>query len=119
MGAVNAGTGDFSGRLNLPTFTTGNYPSGNEGDLIYDTTIGSIFIFNGQSWVPPGFGRKPAASGGDSVQNIGGYQHHFFYGAGTLNVTQVAMHTVMSSVAVAVVLVEDLTVVVQEVLLED
>ena len=64
MGAVNAGTGDFSGRLNLPTYTTGNYPSGNEGDLIYDTTIGSIFVFNGQGWVPPGFGRKAQATGG-------------------------------------------------------
>ena len=83
MGAVNAGTGDFSGRLNLPTFTTGNYPAGNEGDMIYDSTLGSIFIFNGQSWVPPGFGRKPVATGGDSLQNIGGYQHHFFYSSGT------------------------------------
>ena len=87
MGAVNAGTGDFSGRLNLPIFTTGNYPAGNEGDMIYDSTLGSIFIFNGQSWVPPGFGRKPVATGGDSLQNIGGYQHHFFYSSGTLNVT--------------------------------
>ena len=45
MGAVNAGTGDFGGRLNLPIYTTGNYPAGNEGDLIYDQTIGSIFIY--------------------------------------------------------------------------
>ena len=87
MGAVNAGTGDFSGRLNLPIYTTGNYPAGNEGDMIYDTTAGSIFIFNGDAWVPPGFGRKPTATGGDRVENIGGFMHHFFYSAGTLNVT--------------------------------
>ena len=114
MGAVNAGTGDFGGRLNLPIYTTGNYPAGNEGDLIYDQTIGSIFIYNGQGWVPPGFGRKPSASGGNLVQNINGSQHHFFWSSGTLNVTQVEMHSVMSSVAVAVGLVEDLTLVVQE-----
>ena len=88
MGAVNAGTGDFGGRLNLPIYTTGNYPAGNEGDLIYDQTIGSIFIYNGQGWVPPGFGRKPSASGGNLVQNINGSQHHFFWSSGTLNVTQ-------------------------------
>ena len=39
MGAVNAGTGDFGGRLNLPIYTTGNYPSGNEGDVIYDLSL--------------------------------------------------------------------------------
>ena len=87
MGAVNAGTGDFGGRLNLPIYTTGNYPSGNEGDVVYDTTIGSIFIYNGQGWVPPGFGRKPSASGGNLVQNINGSQHHFFWTSGTLSVT--------------------------------
>ena len=43
MGAVNAGTGDFSGRLNLQIYTTGNYPAGNEADMIYDTNAGSIF----------------------------------------------------------------------------
>ena len=67
MGTLNSGTGDFNSRLNLPIYTTGNYPTGVEGDMLYDTTAGSIFIFNGQNWVPPGFGRKPIATGGDSV----------------------------------------------------
>ena len=87
MGTLSAGAGDFGGRLNLPVYTTGNYPAGNEGDLIYDTTVGSIFVYNGQSWVPPGFGRKPQASGGSSTQNINGYQHHFFYTSGSLSIT--------------------------------
>ena len=72
MGTLSSGTGDFNSRLNLPIYTTGNYPNGVEGDMIYDTTAGSIFIFNGTNWVPPGFGRKPIATGGDATLNIGG-----------------------------------------------
>ena len=87
MGTLSSGTGDFNSRLNLPIYTTGNYPNGVEGDMIYDTTAGSIFIFNGTNWVPPGFGRKPIATGGDATLNIGGETHHFFYSAGILNVT--------------------------------
>ena len=87
MSQLNADSASFGSSITIPTFATGNYPTGSLGQMIMDSTTGLLLVHNGDDWVPPGFGKKAQATGGNLSYIQSGYQYHLFWTTGQLSVS--------------------------------
>lgn len=72
-----------SGAITLPSGTTAQQPTGVEGMIRFNTTIGRLEYYDGSTW--NGIGGI-SANGGDVVNEDGAYNIHIFENSGTFQV---------------------------------
>jgi len=85
MSTLNVDTINVGVGIQLPSYTNATRPTGIVGLMIYNTTSGTVEIYNGSSWISTGQGGIEASGGIVTVS--GNYKMHAFTQPGTSSFT--------------------------------
>ena len=101
MSSLNVDKLNVSVGIELPSYTSSNRPTGSVGLMIFNSTSGTVEIYDGNSWISTGQGGIEATGGIVSVS--GNFKMHAFTqpGTSTFQVTSVPAGTQAEVLVVA------------------
>ena len=101
MSSLNVDKLNVSVGIELPSYTSNNRPTGSVGLMIFNSTSGTVEIYDGNSWISTGQGGIEATGGIVSVS--GNFKMHAFTqpGTSTFQVTSVPAGTQAEVLVVA------------------
>ena len=101
MSSLNVDKLNVSVGIELPSYTASNRPTGTVGLMIFNSTSGTVEIYDGSNWISTGQGGIEATGGIVSVS--GNFKMHAFTqpGTSTFQVTSVPAGTQAEVLVVA------------------